>query len=391
MLIPEVKNGSPASPAGPTFLRDGFRPFYLVGALFAALAVPLWLAAWHFGMAFTSLTPLLWHMHEMVFGFAVAIIIGFLFTAGRHWTGLPFPAGTPLALLVGLWLAGRVGMLFAYGPAAAILDLLPLPIVAIILARRFYRARSFANLPLVLVLMALTTANAAFHAAMHDLVPLAPASALVFAVCLVVLIEMTIGGRIIPGFTAGAFPAARVFRSVRTHLAVLALTAYAFLAHALAPASPWSGAAALLAGVAALALALAWNPLATRGRPILWILHAAYAWIPVGLILLGLSSFGLVPRSAALHAFAAGSMGGLIMGMMTRSALAHSGRPVRAGRPEVVMYALVILAGILRVAAALVPEFGRTPILAAGAAWSAAFLLFVIVYAPRVVFATPRG
>jgi uncharacterized protein involved in response to NO len=344
---------------------------------------------WYHGYFTPTLPPLYWHAHEMVFGFAAAIIVGFLVTAARNWTGLPLPAGLPLASLFSLWILGRVGMFFAYGPATAVIDSLLLLLVAVVLARKFIRARSMCSMPLVFVLLSLGLANVAFHASMHNLLEIPPVMAIEFGLMLVVLIEMIIGGRVVPGFTANAIPGARQFRSVRLHRASFALAALAIISDALRLPPMSTGTLALLAGVAVAAQAIGWNPLATRSRPLLWVLHVSYAWIPVGLVLLGLASFGLVPRSAAIHAFAVGSIGGLIMGMITRTALGHSGRPVQAGRWETAAYVLVHAAAISRVTAALVPAVYLAGMSAAGLAWTAAFAIYAIAYAPVLIRSRP--
>lgn len=375
---------SPGSGRSP-FLLDAFRPFYLGGAVFAAVAVPLWLGMWNYNLFTPSLPPLYWHTHEMVFGFAAAIIIGFLFTAARNWTGLPLPAGMPLALLAGLWLAARLGMFFAYGPAAAVMDSLLLVIVAGVLAKKFIRARSWCSMPLVGVLSLLASANIAFHLSAHGLIPVSPLRAVEAGLLFVVLIEMIVGGRVVPGFSRNAVPGARRWRSRWLDRGAFALAASAFLADSLGAPASATGAAALLAGAAVGVQALGWNPLAACGKPMIWILHAAYAWIPIGLVLMGLASFGMVPRSAAIHALAVGSMGGLIIGMITRTALGHSGRPVRAGRAEVAAFVLVLLGAALRVTAALAPAVYLEGMLAAGAAWTAAFLVYVVAYAPLLL------
>lgn len=371
------------------FFLDAFRPFYLGGAFFAAIAVPLWLGMWYLNRFTPTLPSLYWHAHEMVFGFAVAIIIGFLFTAARNWTGLPLPAGMPLAMLSGLWLAARVGMFFAYGPATAVVDSLLLVVVAGVLARKFTRAGNWSSMPLVMVLMLLTSANVAFHAAAHELIPISPLQAVESGLFFVVLIEMIVGGRVVPGFSTNAVLGAWRWRSTWLHRGSLILAASAFLADSFHAMPDVTGTLALLAGAAVAVQAAGWNPLAARVDPMLWILHAAYAWIPIGLALLGLSAFGLVTRSAAIHSLAVGSMGGLIIGMITRTALGHSGRLVRAGRLEVVAFILVLVAAGLRVAAALSPSFYLVGMFAAGTAWSAGFGLYVVSYGPILLGKRP--
>lgn len=383
---PTVSADSPRARRS-VFLRDAFRPFYLGGSLLAALSVPLWLGMWYHQSFTPSLPPLFWHAHEMVFGFAAAIIIGFLFTAARNWTGLALPDGVPLAILVSLWLAGRVGMFFFYGMTAAIVDSVLLPIVAGVLAFKFIRARSYASIPLVGVLSALSIANIAFHAGLLQVVNIAPLAAIEFGLMMVVLIEMIVGGRIVPAFTASAITGVRQRRSAWLNRMAIILAAAAFASDAFRAPAWVIASLALFAGALAALQAIGWNPLASRSRPILWILHAGYAFIPIGLVLLGVSwlgetPLGTFPRSAAIHALTVGSMGGLIIGMITRTALGHSGRPVRAGRWEIICYSLVLLAAALRVTASLAPGVSVACMLGAGTAWSAAFLLYTFTYAP---------
>ncbi len=378
----------PARPE-PVFLKDGFRPFYFGGAAFAALAVPLWLGMWYHGFFTPSLPALLWHMHEMVFGFVVAIIVGFLFTAGRNWTRLPFPSGAHLGLIFGLWVAGRVGMFAAYGPAVAVIDSLLLPVVAVTLAQRFILARNLCSLPLVGVLLTLASANILFHASMHGLTTVPPVVAVEFGLMLVVLVELIVAGRVLPAFTAHAAPGVRQVRSLWLHRGSFALAGLAIVSDALHLAPAWTVAVALLAALAVGVQAIGWNPLASRGKPILWVLHLSYAWIPVGLGLLGLAALGVVPRSAAIHALAVGSMGGLIIGMATRTALGHSGRVVRAGNWETSAYVLVQIAAVSRVAAALIPAVYLVGVSIAGLAWMAAFTIYAVAYAPVLFGASP--
>lgn len=357
--------------------------------MFAALAIPMWLGMWYHGYMTPSLPALYWHMHEMVFGFAAAIITGFLFTAGRKWTGLPFPSGSRLAALFGLWGAGRVGMFAAYGPVVAVIDWLLLPIVAAVLANRFIKARNVCSMPLVGVLLTLAAANMVFHAAMLGLIPVAPVMPVEFGLMLVVLIELIVAGRVLPAFTAHAVPGVRQFRSLWLHRGSFALAAAAFVSDSLHLPRVWTGSVAMLAALAVGAQAIGWNPLASRGRPILWILHVSYGWIPVGLALLGLACFGVVPRSAGIHALTVGSMGGLIIGMVTRTALGHSGRPVRAGGWETAAYVLVHVGAVSRVAAALVPAVYLVGMGVAGLAWTAAFTIYAIAYAPVLLGSRP--
>lgn len=240
-------------------------------------------------------------------------------------------------------------------------------------------------MPLVIVLALLACSNIAFHAAVHEVLHISPLTAVEAGLLLVVLIEMIVGGRVVPGFSANAAPEARRWRSVWLQRSSFALAGAAVCADTLLAPPPLTGVLALLAGLVVAIQAIGWNPLAARSNAMLWVLHAAYAWIPTGLVLLGLSSFGFVPRSAAIHALAVGSMGGLIMGMITRTSLGHSGRAVHAGRTEVAAFILVLLAAGLRVAASLVPPFYLAGVFAAGVAWFLSFGVFLVGYTPLLL------
>ncbi len=385
---PPLLSAAPAAPLaadaghGWPVLRLGFRPFYLGAAALAALAVPLWLA-----MLLGAPLPvvpvlpaLYWHAHEMLFGFAAAVIVGFLLTAGKAWTGLATPRGWPLGALVALWLAARVTGLTGPPWLHAGLDVLLLPLVATLLLGVLLRAGNRRNLPLPAMLMALAAANAAFHAATLGWLALSPMVALHAGLALIVMIECVMAGRVVPAFTQSATPGLKL-APARHEAATLGLTAAGLAAWVLWPGDMLG--APLLAAAAVLhVLRLRrWQPQRTRSRPILWILHASYAWIPIGLALLAAAQAGLLGASPGVHALAVGATGGLIIGMVTRTARGHTGRPLTASPLEVAAYALVMAAALLR---ALVPVFTAStlPLLAAGAAWSAAFALYLWLFTP---------
>ena len=384
--LPIFKPAPVAVPAlqGLPVLRLGFRPLYIAGTLFAALALPIWLVMFFGQLAWApNAPPLLWHAHEMLFGFAVAIIVGFLLTAAKAWTGLQTARGPLLAALVLLWLAARiaawVGPYFLY----AVLDLALLPLVALILVRVLLKARNYRNLPLALLLALLAAANLLFHLALMGMLALSAMTPLYAALALIVMIECVMGGRVIPAFTMAVTPGLKLVVRPALERFTLGATALGLLLWLLAaPALP-TAAVLLLASALQLRRLLGWRSDVTRQRPILWILHAAYAWIPVALALLALAQFGLVSNSAGVHALAVGATGGLIIGMVTRTARGHTGRPLQVSRPEVLAYALVMTAALLRVVLPLLaPSLYVVALLAATVAWSAAFLIYLWIYTP---------
>lgn len=371
-------------PRGWPLLRLGFRPFYLGAALFAGLSVPLWLALF-LGQATLGLAvpPLLWHAHEMLFGFAMAVIVGFLLTAGKAWTGLATPRGAFLGALAALWLAARVAAIIGPYPLYAALDLLLLPLVAAVLIDVLLRARNRRNLGLAAILLLLAMANLCFHLAIVGILPIAPMRALHAALALIVMIECVMAGRVLPAFTKNATPGLNLVIRPRWEQATLGLTAIALLAWVFAAPAAITTASFGLAAVAHLRRQWSWQPGVTRRRPILWILQAAYVWIPIGFILLALAQIGRVGVSAGVHALGVGATGGLIIGMITRTARGHTGRPLQASKVEVAAYLLVMAAAVLRVALPiLAPQWFIQSLLAAALAWSAASALYLVIYTP---------
>jgi len=373
-------------------LALGFRPFYLLAAAFAAVSVPVWLAKYYGGAAGLAHVDMFWHMHEMVFGFVIAVIIGFLYTAGRNWSGLWTPRGGTLAAIGLLWIAGRVAMCTAAPPLAAAIDFVFIPVAAWPLYRVLKRAGNKRNLVLVVLLSLLAAANAVFHAARIGWLDISPLPAVQAAIIIVVIIETMIGGRVIPGFTANAVPGVKPVTNEKRDRVMVVLTVGAGLAWVCGAPAVLSAALAVGAAIAQAIRLLGWKPFRTVHNPLLWILHASYAWIPLGLLLLGLAALGIVSDSAAFHALAVGSTAGLILGMITRTALGHTGRALKAGPSETVMYALIQVGAIARLVAAIDTDGLRNAALVlAAVCWSSAFVLYLAVYGPYLFRARVDG
>lgn len=366
--------------------RLGFRPFYLLAAAFAAISVPLWIAR-YFGMA-PALTrvDMNWHMHEMVFGFAIAVIIGFLFTAGRNWTGLWTPRRGHLAALAGVWLAGRLAMLFASAPLAAFIDVIFLPLAAWPIYRVLQRTGNKRNMFLVGLLTLLTVVNATFHAAVLGWLDISSIAPMHAAILIIVMIESVIGGRVIPGFTANGIAGLKPVTDAKRDRICIALTALAAVSWVLHAPTPLVAALTFAAGCAQVLRLAGWKPHLTLSKPLVWILHISYAWIPVGFFMLSLATLNMTTSSAAFHVLAIGSMAGLIIGMITRTALGHTGRPLNAGTSELIMYVLVQAGVVARLLAATDAFNMRNLMLVVtGVCWSCAFLLYVVVYGPYLI------
>ena len=377
----------------------GFRPFFLLAGVQALIAMAVWLATLH-GMAWpmTWVAPFQWHAHEMFFGFVAAALAGFLLTAVASWTGQRGYAGVPLAILATLWLAGRIAMAPGLGVApsiAAAIDLAFLPTIVLAVAPSLIRAGNVRNFPLLVFPALLFTANLLFHA--PHLGIRFELNGLVLALDTVLLMVVLVGGRIVPAFTGNALrsrdPDARVASfSWVDRVAIIAVLAVLVVDLA-RPGGRIAGVVALLACALHAWRLSRWRGWQTWDMPIAWVLHVAYAWIPIGLGLKGLWLLWQIPMAAGwLHALTAGAFSTMIMAVMTRAALGHTGRPLVAARPIVVAYVLLTLAAATRVLTpALAPTMLQASWTLAGTLWIAAFALYCVVYAPILSTARADG
>jgi uncharacterized protein involved in response to NO len=367
----------------------GFRPFYLVASAFAAISVLLWIGSYSGVVPRVYGGDPVWHAHEMIYGYTVAVIVGFLFTAGRNWSNEATPHGSLLAAFVLLWLAGRILVLTPWTMAAAFVNA-AFPVAAgIALAIPFWRSRNSRNYFFVGLLFLVGLLELAVHLA-HAGVVTWPARAGLRAVLDVVRFCMAVmGGRVSPMFTNNAIRGAGAAREPLLENLALGSLIVLFVADVLqlpAYAVAAITAAATVCHAARLAL---WNPWRTARTPLVWILHAAYAWIVVHLALRTLSELSWVADSLATHALTVGAIGSLTIGMMTRTARGHTARPLVAGTSEVVCFALVQAAAVLRVFGAIVaPSHYLALVVVSGLCWAAAFGVYAVTYWP--VLTRPR-
>lgn len=370
---------------GVALFSAGFRPFFLLGAAWAAIAVPVWLAAYVHGYVLPGALPAMtWHAHEMIYGYALAAVTGFLLTAIPNWTGRLPIRGLPLALLATLWLAGRVALLAsaAIGPqVAAAIDLSFLFVLIVLVAREVTAAESFHNLPVLAVLGLLFAGNVLVHLHALDIAYTSALGNRIGVATLVLLISL-IGGRIIPSFTRNWLVKNRPDVAVPApHDRVDTACLLVIVASLVAWVAGYN-ALAIAGGIAAAVRLSRWRGLATVREPLLFVLHVGYAWVAIGLALVGLNGFfEWAPPGAPLHALTVGAIGTMTLAVMTRASLGHSGRALTAGRGTIAIYVLVTLAALLRVAAPFTFDVAEFTGLA-GLAWTAAFGLFAISYAP---------
>ncbi|ADV00135.1 NnrS family protein [Alicycliphilus denitrificans] len=384
MSISDKAQPAAAPLKGWPLLRLGFRPFYLGTALLACLSVPLWIAIFlgHMQMQL-EMPPLLWHGHEMLFGFAAGVVVGFLLTAVKAWTGLETARGPLLGSLILLWLAARVAALVAPYPVFAALDMALLPAAAAILLRVLLKAGNKRNIPLISLLVLMAIANLAFHLSVLGAIAVPAVVALYAELALIIMVVCVMTGRVVPMFTKNVTPGLVINVPRKFELTLLAVTAIALALWVLPTPAPLVLVASLAAAVLHAARLWMWHPRVTLKRPILWILHASYAWLPIGFALLALAQLGWVNPSLAVHALAVGVIGGLIIGMVTRTARGHTGRPLQASRGEVAAYALVMLAAVLRVLVpAVQPGWYAYALEGAACLWAIAFAIYLFIYTP---------
>jgi len=378
---------------GPALFRQGFRPFFLGAGLWALISLGLWMAVLAGWLSLpAAFPPLDWHAHEMIFGFAGAAIAGFLLTAVPNWTGRMPLQGIPLILLFAAWLAGRIAM--AAGAAigalpATVIDLAFPALLLAALGREIVTGRNWRNLPVLIALGLLFAANLLTHLDALGIAETGGAGQRAGLAVVIGLISL-IGGRIVPSFTRnwlakrGATKMPASFGSL-DRLA-LAMTAAGLAFWAALPEASAAGFLLLAAGVLGWVRLACWRGMRTFAEPLVWSLHLGFAWVPLGLGLLGASVLwpATIPAAAAIHALSAGAIGAMTLAVMTRATLGHTGRALAADRLTGAVYLLVALAALARVAAALGAALGMggyDPLLwLAASAWTGAFALFTLRY-----------
>jgi uncharacterized protein involved in response to NO len=375
----------------------GFRPFFLGAGVLAALIIPWWAGALAWGLPLeTSWPPSLWHGHEMLFGFIAAAIAGFLLTAVPSWTGARGFTGWPLILLSTIWGLGRVAAATSsLWPADAVagLDLLFLPGLTALVIRPLVRARN-RNTPLLAVLAVLWATDIAFYWGLFHRDTALARHALLIGIDIVLLLVTVIGGRIVPAFTSAALKQRGLSSPMRvwspmTPLAVVAMLAV-IAVDLVKLESPAAGVVAALAALTQGLRLAQWQSQRTLRIPIVWVLHLGYLWLVLGFALKALALLaGAAFASFYLHALTIGAATTMIMAVMTRASLGHTGRPLVATRRTAYAYGLLTVAAAVRVFG---PVFEFLPytgtVLLAAALWTAAFVLFLSVYAP--VLLSPR-
>ncbi len=371
----------------------GFRPFFLAAALWAALAMILWIGvvtgAWTIA---SDYGPGAWHAHELIFGYAGAAMTGFLLTAIPNWTGrLPVSGGPLLALFV-LWLAGRVAMLLSDQlgtvPAAAI-DSLFLLALGVIVVSEIVAGKNWRNLRTVGLVSALALVNIGFHA--ETILSGTPDYSLRTGIALIIGLIMLIGGRIVPSFTRNWLAQQGARRLPvpfgATDMRLIVAAAVGLVAWVIAPEAKVTGVLLLIAALAQGYRLSRWAGDLTWRQPFVFVLHLGYACVPLGFLLVGIAALWpqAIPPVDALHAWTVGAVALMTLAVMTRASLAHSGRPLAAGAGTTAIYLAALLAMLARLTVPLLPDLAMPLLDTAALAWIVAFAGFAVIYGPMLI------
>ena len=379
----------------PPVLRLGFRPFFLSAGIFSAILLAIWL--YSFSTAFSpspNYSPVLWHAHEMIFGYTAAVIGGFLLTAVKNWTGIKTIRGYWLAELVTVWLAARLLPFFDIHPLySAMISVAFFPLLAFAIAVPLIRADSKGNLLFIPVLLVFALADVIFQLAILQLVDLSPMLGIQLALHTVIILIVLMGTRVIPFFivrtTGTEIPALPRLIEQLTYLTLVLWTLSSLI---LGELHFWTATFAGLAAVFQAYRLKIWHVKKLWSVPMLWILYLGYCWIFIGLALQAVSIILPVVPSISTHALTTGAIGMVTLGMMSRVSLGHTGRSIDHTRILLAAFLLIAVTPVIRVVIPLVfPGLYIQIILLSGATWTGAFVLFSLMYTPILLKARVDG
>ncbi len=382
-----IKNSKPKS-----LWQLGFRPFFLFASAHAALAIALWISFLGGWISRPGLIdPVLWHSHEMIYGFAAAIVVGFVLTASQNWTGIRGVHGNSLKILVLLWAAARVALSLPLVPLpiAATLDLAFFPVAAYLMVPYLKDPELKAEKLFYVFYGLLFAGNLLVHLETTSLMPGYGRQGIFLGLDVLLVVIVFMGGRVIPFFTessiARAQPKTRSWVEIGSHAsAALFLVTDLFW-----PSSLPAAVVAASAGVLHFLRLWGWQVRRVRRIPLVWVLHLAYLWLVIGFVLSAFAALGLFQKTLAVHAFTVGCLGTIIYGMISRVSLGHTGRRLHPRAATVVGYYLLVIAAVVRVFGPLVfPHFYTQALMVSGSLWIAAFVLFLLVYSPMLL--SPR-
>jgi uncharacterized protein involved in response to NO len=375
---------------GPALLSYGFRPFFLLGAFYAGAEILAWLPMFYGELSVaTAFAPRDWHVHELLFGYVPAVVTGFLLTAIPNWTGRLPIQGTPLLLLVVVWMSGRIAVAlsahFGWVPTAVI-DVAFLVLVASVTAREIIAGHNWRNLKLVGILSLLAAGNLAFHVEAHFRGNADYATRAGISVVLILI--MVMGGRLIPSFThswlARKKPGRLPTPFGRFDLICMVFSAAGLALWLIDPFGTLTGVTLIACGILNLARLARWAGDRTVAERLVLVLHLGYAFVPIGFVLTGLAALGVLTTSAGVHAWTVGAIGTMTLAVMTRASLGHTGHELTASASVQFMYAAIIVAAVARVCASLHVEWNDALLHTAALAWAAAFIGFSVAFGPAL-------
>jgi len=370
----------------------GFRPFYLLASVFAALSVMLWVCQYEGVLPAAYLRSPAWHGHEMLYGYVMAVVAGFLFTAVRNWTGRPTPTGVTLAAFAVLWIAGRVLVLTPYEIEAALVSAAFPVAVAVAIGIPMVRSGNRRNYFFIALLLLFGLAVLAVHLSYRGTLHWPERASLQVGLDTVLFIMAVMAGRVIPMFTNNGIPGAAATRTLLLERVALGSVLILLGADMAQAPSGVIVVVTLVAAVAHTGRLYLWQPWRTLATPLVWVLHAAYGWIVIYLVLRALAAVGLVAEPLAVHALTIGAIGGMTMGMMARTARGHTGRSLTADKFEVTCFVLIQVAVLVRVVGGtFLPTAYLSTIIVSGICWSAAFALYAVRYWPVLTRARIDG
>ena len=386
---------------GPTLLSYGFRPFFLFGAAWAAVAMILWILMLSGFLTLpTRLDHISWHAHEFLFGYLSAIIAGFLLTAVPNWTGRLPVVGWHLAALFAVWVAGRVLIMFSsllpLGLAEGVDLLFPVLLGAVIL-REIIAGKNWRNLVVLVLLTVFTLANLLFHIEAAQGAIAAQGTGLRIGVAAALMMISLIGGRIIPSFTRNWLvkvgqtdlptPPMQIFDRV-----TLLVTALALILWVLRPEAGITGVALLIMGISHLVRLIRWKGYRALAEPLLWVLHVGYLFVPLGALVEGAAIWfpDWLSPGVAQHIWMAGAFGLMTLSVMARATLGHTGQSLTAGPGDLAMFMCLIGSVFGRIAAGIWPQAASQLYAVSAVLWIAAFSAFVVVYGALLVAPKPK-
>ena len=376
--------------------QNSFRPFFIAAGIWATLAVPFWLLN-YFGIMIVidNFNILLWHQHEILYGFVAAAIAGFILTAIPNWTGRLPIKNKPLAILVFLWILGRVGFLTTaiFGTiTTSLMDLPFLIVLVLVIMREIVSGKNWRNLPVIILISFFTLGNILVHLQIHEIIDSAELGIRLSTFVLSILLAL-IGGRIVPSFTrnwlaqnkANKFP--RPFGNI-DKISLISLVVFVF-AQVIIPHHQATSLLALLAGLLHGIRFIRWKVWMTLTEPLIWILHVGYMWLCVALVLIGFSGLtDFVPYTSSYHALTVGAFSTMILAVMTRASLGHTGRTIKATLGTTTIFIFITIAAILRVYEPFINESGTLILSLSGIFWTLSFALFIFIYFP--ILTQPR-